>query len=573
MNLSLLTRLLNPKKKRKKEINMENIKHKSVESQLITLLFMPFCWLFLFSSCANVLALEGGEKDITPPKLDSLRSTKNFQTRFQKQNIELTFNEWIKLEKPEQIVISPPLAKKYDIQLKGKTVKMKFHEDEVLEPNVTYTINFGESIKDITEDNKTSIRFVFSTGDMLDSLTASFDVFDAATIKPVENALVMLYNEPEDSVVTKSRPLYFAKTDNNGRATIENIRKGKFKAFALIDGNINYKYDLPSEKIGYLDSLINIEKKDSNIANIRITLFEPQLPIRIKEKNADTYGVVKFVYSQNADKQKPTWENIGQNVFEEHLGDTLKLWYHQKEDVAWRVFSLKDTIQVKPKGKDIFLKNSKLQLKGGQNPPRGVKRLVSNQTFPSNKPVLIDFNFPIVNVDGSKISVQDDTTKAILPLLTFERDSLHPQQLRLSAKWLENHAYTISLFPEAISSIYGFKNDTISVKANISPKKNFGDITLKYSGLKSEEQYIIQLWLDGGNIIQEQIVKGKKDGLIQYSTLTPAAYKIQIITDSNRNGRWDSGNYYEKRQPELIFSKKLEDLKANWTLETEIELK
>lgn len=531
-------------------------------------------FLLLFSACANVLPLEGGEIDKIPPKLDSLRSTKNFQTNFKKQTIELTFNEWINLEKPEQIVVSPPLDKKLDVQLKGKTVKVKFHEDEVLRSDATYTINFGESIKDITENNKTQLRFVFSTGAVIDSSSASFYVFDALTIKPVENVLVMLYDTAEDSVVTKTRPFYFSRTDKDGNATIENVRKGKFKVFALIDGNINYKYDLPSEKIGYLDTLINIVKRDSINNRINISLFEPLLPLRVKEKKADNYGVVKIGYSQNADFHKPTWENIGQNTFVEHLGDSIKLWYHQQDDKAWHIFSLKDTILVKPKGKDLFLKNNKLLIKGEQAGLRRTKKttLPTNQTLSSNKPMSLDFNFPIASIDTSKIKIQDDTTKIILPISFIAVDSLHPQQVKIGGKWLENHAYSVNVLKDAFKSIYGFGNDTILMKTTILPKKNFGDISLKYSGLKAGNQYIIQLWQDGGDLLQEQLVSGKTEGLIQYLTLNPAIYKVQIITDSNRNGRWDSGNYYEKKKPELIFSKKLEDLKPNWTLESEIEI-
>lgn len=536
-------------------------------------LYFAWCVSLLFSACANVLPLEGGDVDKTPPKLDSLRSTKNFQTKFQKQTIELTFNEWIKLENPEQVVVSPPLEKKLDVQLKGKAVKVKFHEDEVLKPNATYTINFGESIKDITENNKTSVRFVFSTGEVIDSLSSSFNVTDAVTSKPVENVLVMLYDTTEDSIVSKKRPFYFAKTDKEGNATIENIRKGKFKVFALLDGNINYKYDLPSEKIGYLDTLIALNRRDSSSAKINLTLFEPQLPIRIKEKNADNYGVVKVVYSQNAKEQQPTWEKVGQDVITEYLGDTLKLWYHQNDDTMWRVYSLKDTILVKPKGKDIFLKANKLQIKGAQSAKKGIKRATSNQSVSSSQPIALDFNFPVATIDTTKIRIQDDTTKMLLPILSYVKDSLHPQQVRLKVAWLENHAYTITLLPEAASAIYGIKNDTIVIKTTISPKKSFGDISLKYSGLRTNNQYIIQLWLEGGNLIQEQIVSGKTEGVIQYNTLLPSSYKVQIITDNNRNGRWDSGNYYEKRQPELIFSKKLESLKPNWTLEAEVELK
>jgi hypothetical protein len=46
-----------------------------------------------------------------------------------------------------------------------------------------------------------------------------------------------------------------------------------------------------------------------------------------------------------------------------------------------------------------------------------------------------------------------------------------------------------------------------------------------------------------------------------------------MTIDWNGNGRWDTGNYDDHRQPEPVLERKLEQLRANWDLETLVTLK
>ena len=153
----------------------------------------PF-FLLLLSSCARQGAPTGGPKDTTPPRVDSLASTPNYAVRFQEKKIELRFDEWVTLsDVATQVVVSPPLRTKRvpDISLKGKTVVVEIPENDTLRPNTTYTINFGNAIKDLHEGNPAKdLRFVFSTGDFIDSLSVAGIVTDAYKLEPVENVAV-----------------------------------------------------------------------------------------------------------------------------------------------------------------------------------------------------------------------------------------------------------------------------------------------------------------------------------------------------------------------------------------------
>ncbi len=206
------------------------------------LLFMPFLFI---QSCANIVAPTGGAKDEVPPKVIEEKSTPNFQTNFKKQRIALTFDEWIKLEDVfSQVVVSPPLEEQPQVTQDGKKVIFEFGKKEILRENATYTINFGAAVKDLSEGNVAkNLRFVFSTGAIIDSLTVRGRVVDAQTGLPTEGVVLMLYDNFADSVVRKIKPFYFGRTDKNGEAIIDNVREGKFKVFALLDKDLNYLYN------------------------------------------------------------------------------------------------------------------------------------------------------------------------------------------------------------------------------------------------------------------------------------------------------------------------------------------
>ncbi|MCB0640491.1 MAG: carboxypeptidase regulatory-like domain-containing protein, partial [Phaeodactylibacter sp.] len=107
---------------------------------------------------------------------------------------------------------------------KYKTVLFEFDENEELRENATYIINFGDAIKDFTEGNIAPIRFIFSTGDYIDSLEVKGRVVDAVSGEPVSDVLVMLYDNLNDTVVRTERPFYFSRTDKAGQFKIENVK-------------------------------------------------------------------------------------------------------------------------------------------------------------------------------------------------------------------------------------------------------------------------------------------------------------------------------------------------------------
>ncbi len=202
-------------------------------------------------------SLTGGPRDEDPPRLvESV--PENYSLNFTGNEIEITFDEFIRLNNVNQeLVISPPIGETPNVQLKGKTVLINLMDAELME-NTTYTLNFGMAIEDNNEGNELpNFEFVFSTGDYLDSLAVYGQVLNAFDLKPPEDPMiVMLYDTLEDSIVYRELPVYIGKTDKEGYFRIQNVRPDTFKLFALKDMNYNLLFDVPNEPIAFLDTFL-----------------------------------------------------------------------------------------------------------------------------------------------------------------------------------------------------------------------------------------------------------------------------------------------------------------------------
>jgi uncharacterized protein (DUF2141 family) len=556
----------------------------------IAVFFFSTAWLI--QSCASVGTLKGSPKDVTPPKVVENKSTPNYQTFFKKQPILLTFDEWVKLEDIfTQIVVSPPLNERPEVLLERKTLRFEFAKEEVLRDNATYTINFGNAIKDLTEGNPTdNLRFVFSTGAVIDSLQVIGKVVDAVTGLPTEGVLLMLYDNLADTVVKKIRPFYFSKTDKEGIAKIENVRAGTFKVFALKDNDLNYFFNQETEKIGFPVENLTISatnaspiKQDTAVlkndtlrrradslaaanSGLTIRLFDPVKPVKIQNKEVDKYGVAKIIFNQEIINPQVTFDDIKQSPLLEISKDTLLVWYNQGDETAWNVYikeeERNDTVRVRPRGKVDFMKKNKLSV------TTDIKMQSKNPT----KSLFLNFNYPIRNIDTQRFKLLDSAKKET-PLSVFT-DSLSKRKVYLKADFQEGKIYDLTALPGAFTDIYGLKNDTLFSKITVQQKKEFGNVVLKLKNLDSAKNYICQLVTGGGIVEAEFFIANATTFNKTIETLQPDQYSIKIVEDLNKNRKWDTGDYDKKIQPERIFIRQLETLRANWDVDSEdVEVK
>ena len=195
---------------------------------------------------------DGGPYDETPPVLDVVQSPNN-QTSFDKKKFNIWFDEFIKLDNPnEKVIVSPPQTEMPNIRADGKRIRVELFDD--LQPNTTYTIDFSDAVQDNNEGNPMGLfTYSFSTGEVIDSMEVSGTVLDASNLEPVKGILVGLY--PSDSIADttfRTKPLLrVGRTNGSGKFTIKGVADGSYRAYALKDMDGNYMYTQKAEMLAF----------------------------------------------------------------------------------------------------------------------------------------------------------------------------------------------------------------------------------------------------------------------------------------------------------------------------------
>ncbi|MEO1260162.1 MAG: Ig-like domain-containing protein [Bacteroidota bacterium] len=584
----------------------------------LTRLLACFLLALFLTNCANPIAPTGGPKDEDPPKLDLENSTQNRQVRFEKKDIVLAFNEWVQLKDAfNQVVVSPPLEFRPTIERRKKTIQFKFDEREALRDSATYVINFGDAIQDLTEGNVAKVVFVFSTGDYIDSLSVKGTIIDARTSEPVADVLFMLYENLADSVFRTERPFYFSKTDEKGKFNVENIKEGRFKAVALDDNNLNYRFDSETEKIAFLDSAIYIKgvekvktkslqppadslmldsltidslvidtltadsaqidslppdslnNQQSAIINdqpLLLRLFQEEPALYLRDDDARTYGQVKLAFNTEPQKVEVTYDSIGLYTFLEQEKDTIYLWYAMEADAAFNVYvkrdTVVDTVEVKSGLKDKFFEKAALVAKG--KAPTRLPILMPGSDF------TMLFNHPLYAINDTLTNLLEDSLKTAVTG-RFSIDSVNFRKININAAWQEGLRYEAEFLPGSLTDIFGLQNtDTLRRAWIAGSASEFGSLTLRVTGFSPDTTYLIRLLANNDEVVDTFHVKGDSIFETKMEFLLPDVYRIEIIEDLNGDGRWTTGSYDDKRQPEKVQEATLEEVRANWEVSAEV---
>lgn len=214
------------------------------------------------SSCANIIPPSGGPKDTLPPvlvKADPPDSSLHFNAN----RITLTFNEYVQVDPQlmQSIVTSPnPVQSPY---VEGHLQQVSIRIKDTLQPNTTYSINFGKAIKDVDENNPIkNFTYVFSTGKSIANGTLNGRVLMAQTGVPDSTLIVILHKDLNDSAIKKERPLYYTNLDSAGRFSFKYLAYGKYNVFAL-PNDYTKKYDDSTKTFAFLNEPVIIDSNAS----------------------------------------------------------------------------------------------------------------------------------------------------------------------------------------------------------------------------------------------------------------------------------------------------------------------
>lgn len=527
--------------------------------RFLALLFLSLMVLALWQ-CAKRGTPTGGPKDIWPPKL--VRSEPpNFSLEFKADKIRLYFDELIKLEDVQnQLVVSPPFKHPPEISPQGYPSKyIEILIKDTLRENTTYTINFGQSIVDNNEGNPNPfLSYVFSTGSYLDSLSLSGAVKDAFNRRADPFVSVMLYEMDStftDSIVYREPPLYITNTgDSLPLFKLDYLKAGQYMLIGLLDGNKNNMFDQRLDKIGFVRDTIKLPTDSIYLLNL--FMEEPDYSASVPSyvaKNRIIFGFSGDHAHMKVEPLIPLPDSVRTRILKLPGKDTLNYWLTPThvDSLVFTVtndrFKVRDTFTVKTRklAPDTLMLTSTASSKFG---------------FWDDFSILA--NTPIVSMDTTKMALTINDT--IPGTFSVVLDSVR-NRLDFDIDLAPNQSYSVDLLPEAITDFFGTSNDSVSYRFATGSLSDYGDLRILLEGQVSYP-LIVQVINEKGELVRE-IVADAPQGF-DFPSLSPGQYGLRVILDTNGNGKWDTGSYLKKQQPERVsYYPDLIEIRANWEKE------
>ena len=136
------------------------------------------------------------------------------------------------------------------------------------------------------------------------------------------------------------------------------------------------------------------------------------------------------------------------------------------------------------------------------------------------------------------------------------------QQAHIDFKREFDQRYYLNLLPGAVEDLFGIVNDTTDVSVRTGKLADYCSVFLTLNNI-DRYPVVIDLINDRGEIVAKKYATEPRE--FEFLNLQPSRFKIRLIYDDNGNGRWDTGNYLLKVQPEEVYYfKNIIDAKANW---------
>ncbi|MFD1062896.1 Ig-like domain-containing protein [Winogradskyella litorisediminis] len=497
--------------------------------------------MLLVFACASRGRPSGGEKDTTPPEIVS-ESPANFSTNFNAEEIRIYFDEYVKIKDlQKQLIISPPLKYQPTIYPQGSASKyISIKIKDTLQPNTTYAFNFGNSIVDNNEENPFRYyRYVFSTGSTIDSLSVQGAVFDAKARTADPFISVMLYEVDTtytDSTVYKQKPKFVTNTlDSLTTFNIENIKAGKYKLIALKDKNGNFTYEPKQDKIGFYEGTITVPTDSF----YNITLFKEVPDFKVFKPGQVAEQRIQFPYEGNfnpveIEVQSDSIKNLQYRITHDKEKDTLYYWYKPLVEVDSASFLVKN---------ETFTETFKYKFKEADK-----DSLIISAKKPSlgfNDIATITATTPFEKIDSTKITIINNDSIPVKYRVEFDR--LY-NNYKFKFELEESEKYKMQALPNAFTDFYGAVNDTLNFNFSTRRKSEFGSIRVNL--INAKFPLIVQLVDTQGKVLYERYTD--EFPIVDFNNIDAKQYQLRAIFDTNKNGKYDTGDFLKKIQPERV---------------------
>lgn len=507
-------------------------------SRTYRLLYIPIVLLFLLSltDCAKKGNPSGGIRDSIAPVI--VRSVPdNFTTRFENNEIRITFDEFIKLKNvSKELIISPPLKYAPIITPLSVSKVLKIKIVDTLKENTTYSFNFGNSIIDNNEGNIfPNYKYVFSTGSFIDSLSLKGSAIDALLPETQFPTTVVLYQVDEaykDSLVFLEKPTYITTTiDETNSFELSNLKEGTYQLIALKEEARNYTFQPKTDKIGFYKDLITLPTDSL----FELRLFKEIPDFKATRPKLESKTRISFGYTGKADEYEvrlitPMEEDFEYQIIKEPGRDTLNFWFKPQVTKDSLVFVTKNRQKIDT----ATVRFRKLFTDSLRVTP------INNRFISVMDTLKLKANTPLVLIDSEKITVVNKDTLAV----AFQAQiNTKENTAEIIFDKQEEQNYKILLKEGAIKDYFGNQTDSIVLSQLVKPNSEYASLSL---ALDNADKFPLLI-----ELISEKFTVVKSAYIIEntpvvFEHIKPGNYFIRLIFDENKNKAWDPGHFLKK---------------------------
>lgn len=596
-----------------------------IRDYINTLKLLPaVAGLLFLGACASIGNPQGGPRDELPPVFVSSNpapGARGVSTAPHRLNV--IFNENIELEDAfNKVVMSPPSKTPPTVRANGRRMTIDLR-DSLLD-STTYTIDFGDAIKDLNEGNVLDgFALDFSTGPTIDSLRISGMVLDSRTLEPQQGIIVGVHSVLDDSALTTLPLERVARTNQWGQFTVRGLAPGQYRVFAINDLNRDYRYDR-SEDMAFYDAIVSptvasisvsdtlyaSTGEDSIVsrpgleylpADVLLMSFNEGYAVQhVKDSKRPDRHLAELFMGTRADSlphvtlvdgvaeesglRGTSWERwalMAPNPDRDSLtfwlkdstvitADSLRLAVSYRrpdstEQLAWHTDTLRFFYRAP--------RRSKKEIEADTLPPRMdvlSLRPAGGSSQELNRPFLFDLSELPASIDsaGVRLEMMQDTLWIPVAWGPLARPDSIKSLLRRSMdmKWEPGTKYRLVADSAAIRSIYGHYNPAQTIEFTTKVPDDYSSLVMRIQGLDGRAAVVELLNSQDEPVYRSTVAAGAAEAHLDF--LAPGTYYARLFLDANSNGRWDSGNYARGLQPEETFyyPSKIE-LKKNWDID------
>ncbi len=524
-----------------------------------------FILVSLTWQCASQQQPTGGPRDTIPPKI--LRETPpNLTKNFDEEKIVIEFDEYIKLANAfREISVSPDMEQPVNPRVKRRSIEITLPDS--LDENTTYTINFGKAITDYNEGNPLlNYSFVFSTGDIIDSLSVSGNVINAFTKEKEKEVTVMLIPTRQDSIFGKRKANIFTLTDTAGNFKLNNLREDTYRIYALKEQNNDRVYNGPDELIGFINDSFHL---DQDTTGIRLEIFQG-IPkdFRLLDRKIEQNGKVIFAFNKPLDDPQIVIKHPSS------LDESKIVEYAKSKDSATVLLAdlTFDSLRVQ------FLDGGNLldsvTMRRGRNEKYDRDFIITDNLSGNKvnrvKHIQLTAASPVQSIDRSKIVLMEDSV--VRTNYQLVKDTTAQRRYILRYNWRPKRNYELKLEDGAFIGHFEDKSKSVTKNFTMDDAENFGDIVLKVNLPDTTHQYLVELINEKKDVVFQR-VPIRQSSTIPFRQFPGGKYTLRVVYDANNNGKWDTGDVHNRQQPERIwYIGKTFIIRANWEQEETIEV-